>query len=155
MPDSLVDSEIIGVWQRTKTYINVNNISATDITNMARQLKEAMMNPRKTNQNYPVNLDTLVDNNFANAFVANSEIRKELLSKRIGEVVVKGKTRYVLKQGTPTIRLRGGKNIQAGRFLPGRTKDEATENLRRYVDDEDRPPSNRKNQNFEGSGLEL
>lgn len=130
MADTLVDSEILGIWQRIKRYLNLDAISATDKMNQKEQLRSAMESPAQTSAAFPVNLDTLVDNGFPNEFVENPEIRKQLLQSQIQSFQVRSVTRFQIAKGTASIQLPTGKFLRAGQFLGGKSEQEALESLR-------------------------
>lgn len=135
MSDSLLDSQILDVWVRIRSLVDLGGVTATDKMNQKDQLRKAMQTPRKTNSRFPTNMDTLVENDFPSAFVENPEIRKELLKERISEIKVKGQTRYTVKSGTQSFTY-GNKTIRGGKFLSGKTIDQAYEDLDRKTSKE-------------------
>lgn len=136
MSDTLMDSEVLGVWQRIRSLIDLTKINATDKMNQKEQLRRAMENPIKTNSQFANNMDTLVENGFPSTFVENPEIRKDLFKSNISEIKVNGKTRYQVKAGTRPIKVKTGKTIRGGLFLKGKTQDEAIEDLRKKTEDD-------------------
>lgn len=131
MSDTLLDSEILGVWQRTRKDIDLSRITASDKMNQKQQLRQAMEAPvRKSPQ-----MATLVENNFPSAFIENPDIRKELLRNKISEITVRGQKRFTIRKGVPSVKLSSGKSLRAGRFLRGKSMDEAVEDLDRRTEE--------------------
>lgn len=123
MSDSLLDSEILDIWKRIRGLIDLSKIKSTDKMNQKEELRKAMESPQRSDK-FPMNMDTLVDHDFPDAFVQNPEIRKDLLKDRINEIKIKGVSRYQVKGGTPS-----SGTIRGGRFLSGKTLDDALDDL--------------------------
>lgn len=120
------DSEIQGIWKRVKVYIDTNEVKVVGKDALAQELKQRMLNPVKTSfqSNPQASLDFLVAVDFHLAAAKNSEIQRELLKRAVISIQVKGKTRYRIAKG-----IKDGKNIRGGRFLRGKTQDEALDDL--------------------------
>lgn len=129
MADTLLESEILGVWQRIREIIDLSKVSATDKMNQKEQLRSAMESPSKTNTKLPNNMETLIDSGFPSAFVENPEIRNDLLKRQISQTQIRGKTRYQVKRGTKSFTTPSGGRIRGGVFLKGKTLEEAAEDL--------------------------
>ena len=137
MADTLIASEILGIWKRIKHYLDLDSITATDKMNQQKQLQDLMTNPSKGSSEFPGNMDTLIDNGFPSEFVQNSEIRNELLSGRIKEIQVRGVTRFQISGGTPSIRGKGTTfKVRGGSFLGGTTREKALESLKERLGEE-------------------
>ena len=137
MVDTLVDSEVLGVWRRIKQYLDVDSITATDKMNQQKQLQDIMANPTKPSPDFPANMDTLVDNDFPSGFVQNPAIRNELLSGRIKEIKVRGVTRFQISGGTPSIKGKGRSfKVRGGLFLGGTTREKALKYLKKRLGEE-------------------
>lgn len=121
MSDTLTDSQVLGIWERSKDDIDWKKITAVDTMNQQKELQKLMENPKRKSPQ----LTTLAENNFSNAFVQNPIIREELLRNSIKEVKVKGKTRFQVRSRTGIKR--------SGQFLQGRTEDEALRDLKRKL----------------------
>ena len=123
MADTLIDSEVLGVWERIRAYLDLSSITSVDKMNMQAQLKEVMERPAKNSSDFPDNMDTLVEHNFPSEFISKPQIRNELLEKRIKAIKIRGVTRYQATAGT-----RDGKAL-GGIFLKGKTMEEAITDL--------------------------
>lgn len=137
MADTLVASEILGIWKRIRRYLDIDSITATDKMNQQKQLQDLMTNPSKGSSEFPGNMDTLVDNGFPSEFVGNPEIRNDLLSGRIREIKVRGTTRFQIAGGTPFVRGEGKSfKVRGGLFLPGTSREKALEGLKKRLGEE-------------------
>jgi len=123
MADTLIESEILGIWGRIRAYLDLDSITSVDKMNMKTQLRDTMERPSKDSASFPGNMDTLVNNGFPSEFVENQQIRNELLEKRIKAIKIRGVTRYQATAGT-----RDGKAL-GGIFLKGKTMEEAITDL--------------------------
>lgn len=130
MADTLVNSEILGIWNRIKKYIDLNTITAVDQSNQKDQLKRAMQDPKIKSDQFKQNMDTLVDKGFSSAFVENEDARGDLLAGKILEFEIKGTPRFRIAKGIPTFQTREGKTIRAGQFLKGTDIETALRDLK-------------------------
>jgi len=130
MVDTLVSSEILGIWGRIKNYVDLDKIKSVDALNQKEELRRAMQSPTRKSGAYSGNMNTLIEKGFPGAFVENETIREELLGEKLREITVKGTTRYQIEKGTPTYSSITGAEIRAGQFVGGTSKTEAVKSLK-------------------------
>lgn len=122
--DGLEAQEIEGIWKRVKHYLDLSQITAADLGNMASQLSDTMniktSGDGRTEQG---NMDFLRNRGFPDRAVNDPRIRNELLATRIQEIKINGKTRFQTRAGT-----RDGKAL-GGTLLKGQTLSEAIGDL--------------------------
>ena len=131
--DSLDEQEIESSWEREKKYINARKIKSVTKEGIQKEILEKLRGVKATGRNPQSNTDFLIKRKFHEVASKNPNIRKELLRDNIRIIKVKGKQRFQVAKGTPTVFL-DGKMIKAGQFLSGKTEEEAIKNLEKKVD---------------------
>jgi len=131
--DSLDEQEIESIWQREKKYVDARKIRSVTKEGIQQEILEKLKSVKTTGDNPQSNSDFLIKRKFPEVASKNPNIRKELLKDNIRIIKVKGKQRFQVAKGTPTVFL-DGKKIKAGQFLSGKTEAEAIKNLQTKVD---------------------
>lgn len=130
--DSLPEDEIEAIWQRIKVYIQTDKVKSISTRMIAEEIENEMNNAhvpesrKKTPQSF---MGFLIQRGFPREAAKNDKIKSEIISSRIILLKVKGKDRFQLGKGTPTFKTKEGRQIKAGQFISGKTKDEATKKL--------------------------
>lgn len=124
--------EIEGIWKRVKQYIDTKQIKSISRDMIAEEIETQMLSstvPRDREKNPQATMDFLVHVRFPQAIAKNKTITNTIIGGRIKAVKVKGRTRFQIIKGTPTIRF-DGKSIRAGQFVAGKTESDAIKNIR-------------------------
>jgi len=131
--DRETEEEIESIWERTKKYIDVNQIKGVSKSQIQAEIRRQLENVSARGKNPQSNADFLISKGFPKEASKNEKIRRELLTDNIVAIKVRGRTRFQVARGTPTVVI-DGKQIRAGQFLAGKTEEEAIKNLEQKVD---------------------
>ena len=126
--ESLDEQEIQSIWERVKKYVEIKDIKGVTKTQFQEQIKQKMESVEDRGKNSQANMDFLIRKGFVKRALDTPSIQKELYSTEIRTVEVRGGTRFQVAKGTPTTTI-NGKQVRAGQFLSGKTKEEAVKNL--------------------------